>query len=302
MFLAFLQGVTPLSPVTAPVASRTGGVVRRAGDWRKMRAAGALAIAVAAGVAASVMAPSAAMAQKPQTGTLVPGREGTSMVDEAGLPRSFDPATQRGAAAQRKANAEANETMRTFTTCLIAGTDSRREHEALVSFLKLSPEARGANALATRVSKAGCIRGTGADYTSVRFSDVLLRGGLFRALYLQQVNAPQRVRVSRDEFDSVWHGKGGDNHAGMVRYGDCVVGQKADAAAAFITAKVDSAEQGSALRQLGPALGACLQPGAKLTMSRMILEGTLSEALYRKVTQTAANGAGRNVTKQEISQ
>jgi hypothetical protein len=235
---------------------------------------------VASVVSAVLCSPSAA--QETKTGTLVPGRESSSMIEENGLLRKFTPPSLKDRA-QRRANAGANETMRGFTTCL-ADTDNKREHEALVSFLKLPPEDGRTSASARKLSRPECLYGAGADYVTVRYSNDLLRGGLFRALYLNTLRSPPRKSVDRQEIESVWNDLISGNFGAMIRYGDCIVASDKSAAEAFLTSRVDSAEQSAAVRKLGPTLGKCLKPGATLQLSRMVLEGVLAEALYRRAT------------------
>ena len=58
----------------------------------------------------------------------------------------------------------------------------------------------------------------------------------------------------------------------------------AQAAESFVRAKVASAPQEAALRSVMASMSGCLTQGLTLEMSRAILDGVLSEALYRRVT------------------
>lgn len=245
-------------------------------------------LALSSLVIAAALLCGAAAAQKSQTGTLVPDRDGTSMVEEAGMPRKFSRPSQNDGV-RRKANASANETMRGFTACLVT-KDDKREHDALVSFLKTSPEADEVGALARKLIRPDCLFGAGAGYVSLRFSHDLLRGGVFRALYLDTLRSPPRRSLDRREIESVWRDDAKGNFAGMIRYGDCVVASNATAAHTFLMSRVDSAEQIAAVRNLGPALGGCVKPGVTIQLSRMVMEGMLAEALYRRVTAVETAG------------
>lgn len=234
-------------------------------------------------LAALALPPTAAA----QTGTLVPGRDSSSMVEEWGRLRRIDPKQQKAAAAQRRANAEANETMRSFASCLINSTDTRREHDALVAFLRVQPDAPQAAELAGRFTKDECLNAGSFTSLGVRFSADVLRGALFRSLYLDANRAPGRPRVERAELEPVWS-KADGNYAALVRFGDCVVADQPAAAHTFVAVRPDSTEQGAAVQMLSPSLNKCVGKGATVQFSRMMLESTLSEALYRQATRGVA--------------
>jgi hypothetical protein len=205
------------------------------------------------------------------------------MVQEAGRVRGSEkPPATKGAAARRAAN-EAHETLRTFASCLVRGAGTSRERADLVAFLQTPLDNPAVHARTDKILRENCIYGTGADSTLLRFSPELLRGAIFRQLYLDRTDSSPAA-VSRADVLPAALLEGDLSLSGNQRFGACIVAADAQAAESFVRAKVASAPQEAALRSVMAAMSGCLTQGLTLEMSRAILDGVLSEALYRRVT------------------
>jgi hypothetical protein len=243
--------------------------------------AGRLALNIGIATALSI-GPSVA-AQDQSTGTLVPGGGGSSMVQESGRLRPSDRAQTNGRAAMLRAANEAHETLRRFGSCLVSGAGTSREQKDLAAFLRTLPEDPALTARAKKILRENCLYGTGAESALLRFSPSLLRGAIFRQLYLdhgRKLPAP----VTPDDISSAWSHDGSGSFAASQRFGNCIVAADQQAAENFVRAKVASVEQDASLRAVMMRMSGCLTQGLTLQMSRVVLDGVLAEALYRRIT------------------
>ena len=199
-----------------------------------------------------------------------------------------------GAGASRAAPAaklspvdDARATMRTYVACIVK--DARgggNVHKRLVAFLSTSPGSAAGRAAGLKLSTPDCLgqaRTTTSYVSQLRFQPDLLRGEVFRALYLQRLAQPSKPSVQPAEIAAGWASKG-DEAAMIRRFGDCVVDVDRINAAAAINSDVVSPAETDAYRALNPALAQCISPGQTLHFSRAVLEGALAEGLYRQAT------------------
>ena len=246
------------------------------------------------GIATSLAVGSSVTAQDQRTGSLVPGGGGSSMVQESGRVRPSDRVETSNPVAKRRAANEAHETLRRFASCLVSGAEATREKRDLAAFLQTSPEDPAVNPRADKILRENCVYGTGAESALLRFQPTLLRGAIFRQLYLD-LGRPSPSPVTRGDISSAWSPDVSGTFAANQRFGDCIVAADQHAADGFVRAKVASPQQDASLQEVMKRMSRCLTQGLTLQMSRVVLDGVLAEALYRKVT---ASGAAKD---QELS-
>lgn len=179
---------------------------------------------------------------------------------------------------------EARQTMRIYTTCLVKRSQAGKPRERLVRFLATPSGAPNSRDAATAVTTPDCLSAAGSATTYVSqlsFQPTLLRGEVFRALYLQGAGDRPGQAIGAGELMAGWAGAD-DDAAPMRDFGNCVVAQDAANADAAIRGKVSSEAETAAYRALAPAMARCVTGGSRLTFSRAVLEAVLSEALYRR--------------------
>lgn len=185
----------------------------------------------------------------------------------------------------------ARATMRIYATCLVAGAWSKSRHAQLIGFLTVAPQSDAGAKAAQKLSTPDCLSKAakeGQYVAMLRFKADLIRGELFRALYLEQVKPPAHVHVPRAELEPGFNLGDTEVITTLQRFGDCVVAANPTSAAGAISPEVGSEAETHAYRALGSALGGCLPTGASWRFSRAVLEGVLAEALYKRATAPAA--------------
>lgn len=247
--------------------------------------------ALVLGLATSFAALPSMAAEKPRTGSLVPGGGGSSMVQETGRIRSDERARPGNPAAARRAANEAHDTLRMFASCLVSGASTDRERRDMAAFLRTSPDDPAVKTRSDKIVRDNCLNGVGADSVLLRFPTSLLRGAIFRQLYIN-VGSRSPSPVSRQEISAVWSPGVGGTQAANQRFGDCIVAADKPAADKFVRAKVGSAQQDAALGNVMARMSGCLTQGLTLQMSRAVLDGVLAEALYRQATASEDTGLG----------
>lgn len=251
------------------------------------------------GLAVSLAIGPSLAAQEQRTGSLVPRGGGSSMVQEWGSLRPSDRAPIGNAAAARRAADAGHEALRRFAGCLVSGADATRDRRDLTAFLATSPEDEAVNARAVRIAKPNCVYGSGADSTLLRFQPGLLRGAIFRELYLE-LDGKSPAPVTREDIASAWSSASG-SFAANQRFGGCIVEADQHAADSFVRARVSSVEQQASLRDVMARMSGCLTQGLTLQMSRVVLDGVLAEALYRKVSapHTGGGADGNRISRDQ---
>ncbi|WP_091148173.1 hypothetical protein [Novosphingobium sp. CF614] len=116
---------------------------------------------------------------------------------------------------------------------------------------------------------------------------VLMRGAIFRALYLRDfAKDPAGLAAVPIDF-SVYASQDSDYYR-RVSFGDCVARADFSTSAQFVRAQVGSTAENKALQQLKPRLSECLAKGASLTLNKSTLAAMLAEAVYREAQVGAA--------------
>ena len=191
-------------------------------------------------------------------------------------------------AADKRGKTEADDaraTMRVYLDCIVKGARRGAAHGKLVAFLSQSAEGEQGRAAASTLAEPDCLSMAATAFTYVsklRFPAPLLRGEAFRALYLAEPTQPGRAAVQPGEIAAGWSTAPEDPATPMRNFGDCVVAIDRVQADAAIRADVAGAAETAAYRALGPAFARCVSANSTLRFSRAVLEGVLSEALYRQ--------------------
>ena len=123
-------------------------------------------------------------------------------------------------------------------------------------------------------------------FGELRMDRVLLRGGLFAALYsADYARSPGGIAPSELDFSSDVAGGSAQEitqFIAMRQYADCVVRVAPAESRAVVLAPVATSAENAAFAALGPHLGACLSQGQSLGFSKVVLSGIIAETLYRE--------------------
>lgn len=173
------------------------------------------------------------------------------------------------------AGEQARDTMNRYAICLV-----RSRYLAMRSALSKTSPVEVDVALRKIVHRDCLAEG------SLRMPAALLRGASYRALYLRDFGPNSPVVPAGVEGSSEAAGSTvGDP---LSTFAHCVLTQNPDAARAFVLSSPATPAEGEALAALTPALGNCIAPGDKVRFSRSVLQGALSEALYKRVSAAAS--------------
>lgn len=192
----------------------------------------------------------------------------------------------------RDANA-ARLTMRSFAAC-IASRSKGRLTKLLALPVGVPEYDRMSRAMFDREGDE-CLSGG-----ELRFSMKLLRGSLFEAVYLQEFGrdaVPDLMLVTDSGFRARYAEPLGPDAAYVVafeQFGECVAKARPSAARDLVASIPGSSSESTAFASLGPVLGSCLPKGRKITFSKPVLRGFVSEGLYwLSAASRATNGAGK---------
>lgn len=121
----------------------------------------------------------------------------------------------------------------------------------------------------------------------------LLRGAIYRALYLRDVKASD-VPFQEKPIDFASHVTDITvtkvrNHAIMMNFASCVVRADAANSRAYLLAGPGRSGEMRALAALQPQFGPCFPAGGNLTLNKSVLSAKLAEALYREAMAARTN-------------
>jgi hypothetical protein len=115
----------------------------------------------------------------------------------------------------------------------------------------------------------------------LKMSPALLRGAIYRAMYLREFNY-----LSRAMRATVIPGNGqlGEevDSAPSTTFGGCVAKLAPEATRDLVMANAATPLENNALDALRPALADCLPPKQQMRLTRWGLQATLAEALYKR--------------------
>jgi len=156
--------------------------------------------------------------------------------------------------------------------------------KSLDQFFSLDPYSKEAGELGAKLSNPNCMA---SSVSEMRFSTPLLRGALYRAIYIRNFGLKAPLPEADQPTLDIEHEIKGNNDSNLNGYiilrkfSDCVVREDALNVRALIVADTASSDEGNALQALQADLGACLLHGQQVKFSKIELRGYLAEALYR---------------------
>lgn len=126
----------------------------------------------------------------------------------------------------------------------------------------------------------------------------LLRGGLFRALYIRQFKLggpvtfdPQITTGYRDRYPEPYSDEARSSIA-TISFAECVTRADGANVRMFVMSVAGSSVETAALQGLGAKLGPCIAQGNQIRFSKSILKGALAEGIYR-LSMASKAGAGK---------
>jgi hypothetical protein len=173
--------------------------------------------------------------------------------------------------------------LRKLSRCVARGQDQSVFKRVAARYLAGPPTLERARTTGAYGMVQMCVNswGSGRDryIESMQFAPELLRGGLFRALYLDRFGPKAPVLRAASET-SAWRLPDSDRYALMQRFGECVALGNPQAAVAAITSDVGTVREGAAYASLAPTLSKCVMSGSQIRFSKSTIEGVVAEALY----------------------
>lgn len=120
----------------------------------------------------------------------------------------------------------------------------------------------------------------------IRFKADLLRGYLFRSLYVRKYakSAPTDFSAVKTDLTALYGTVTTQEEAvgyALQEFGECVVKAAPLSARQLTLSRAREAEEKQAFQDMLPILNTCLRHGNTVTFSRVFLKGVLAEALYR---------------------
>jgi hypothetical protein len=183
---------------------------------------------------------------------------------------------------------EARKMMRDFAECLVRKADVPKVKRAMLTLL-IKPHGTLDDKQFETLKVLDCRENQDAAfgyYPSLSFEPSLMRGSIFRALYLD-IKANRRAFVTAADVAPAWS-EADDSRRVTQRFGDCVIAHDRDGADRAITAVATSPGEAEAYAALNPAFAQCVVEGSSIKFSKSVLEGILSEALYKQAAGIAA--------------
>ena len=117
----------------------------------------------------------------------------------------------------------------------------------------------------------------------LRFNQSLLRGSLYRALYIDEFKAgaapmpadmiDYRADFGADPLDDV--------QVALRQFADCVVRAEPKAVRGMLLSVPGSAAESERFREVMPSLGPCMASGSQVKFSKPVLFGLVAESMYR---------------------
>lgn len=178
---------------------------------------------------------------------------------------------------------EAREVMRQYVQCMLGHIDGSRRQQQLVRFLT-GPNTAETYKQASNLQVGECLGPSDAAfgyYSRLSANPVLMRGAIFRALYLGLVKGTKSP-VKASQLAAAWN-EADEQRRATQKFGDCVVARDRTNADLAVRSDVRSEAEIKAYQALQPAFANCVVEGNSMRFSKSVLEGILSEALYKQV-------------------
>lgn len=138
------------------------------------------------------------------------------------------------------------------------------------------------------------------SHGEIRFPLNIVRSAVIEALYIEQYGRKGPTELSQVPPIDYLAGyppelpANARNIVALAKFGDCVSRKDPVNARALAVSFPGSAEETQRFRFLSPSFNGCVVQGEKLTFSKSVIRGAVSEGLYRlsRATEQAVSGAG----------
>ena len=183
------------------------------------------------------------------------------------------------AAPPSASNGEARRVMSGFISCII-----NREAYKIRPLLD-HPVGEAPTPNWAALADAGCLEYSG----SLKFASMLMRGGIYNALYKEDFGKAEPV-VNFEDVPRITYpfassdspnSKEADTYRLEMVLGDCIARAQPQESRSLVLSDVESPQEQSAVQALLPAISSCLPKGQTLTMNKSTIRGFVAEALYR---------------------
>jgi hypothetical protein len=181
-----------------------------------------------------------------------------------------------------------------FGECIVARRLTSTEQIVMLT-IDTPAYARGIDRLFTSVGDA-CLEG----YGNLRFSESLLRGSLFEALYRRRF-ARAEINGFPLDFDTRYSStytsqpvaEPARRHIILQQFSECVTKANVVDVRKLILSSPGSSSEDASISALSPKLPACFPAGTSLEVTKPSLRSMLAEALYRMSVQFTSTGANK---------
>ncbi len=140
-----------------------------------------------------------------------------------------------------------------------------------------------------------CLGGDG----SLQFSNSLLRGALFEALYRRKFadggigQFPADFETALDRGYSQPRSDQVRQHLTLQQFSECVTKQQAGEVRKLVLSSPGSSAEQAAITALAPSFGPCFGSGASLKMTKPALRAMLAESVYRMSVFAKSTGMSK---------
>lgn len=205
------------------------------------------------------------------------GSAGWAQSTPGSSPETGSLITRRAAQINGTTKTDARRATREFGSCLLKRTPKYGERVALDPVHTDEYEK-----LLDRMLVADCL-----SHGEIRFPTNIIRSAVIEALYIEQYGRSGPTEFSQVPPIDYLAGYPADlpGNARLVvalaKFGDCVSRKDAVNARALVVSFPGSGEETQRLKALGPSFNGCVIQGEKLTFSRSVIRGAVSEGLFR---------------------
>ncbi|MCX8475103.1 MAG: hypothetical protein MT490_04820 [Sphingomonas sp.] len=178
--------------------------------------------------------------------------------------------------------------MRAYALCVADSEPKGAIAKAVRTVMESGTASEKAKDAAYQLSKSWCpvtMVGHNEKFSWLAYPPEALRGQLYRARYLLEVEADRPVRMPVDEAEPAWRLPPDDPYRSAQLLGECIVRAAPGLSKAAVSAKlVRAPEEEEAYAALKPFISACVPAGETLRLTRGLLEAAMAEALYHFAT------------------
>lgn len=185
--------------------------------------------------------------------------------------------------------ARARITLEGFARCVL-----QRNPKGVERALAMPMSSAGQQAVAALATNE-CM-GVSSDYEGSRLSlnARLLRGALYAELVRRRVDldTPPPAETPDLTLGAAPGDAAAQRHVALVRFGDCILRRDPKTAIHFVRENAETEAEAKDVAALMPSMGACVDQGAKVELSKPIVEAAVAEVIY--LNTNAARAAGNS--------